>query len=348
MRSVMDVAPPMASGSRIQELGDRLVVSFRRRRSWGTCAFLVFWLTCWTVGGLAAASQLPGASPGEAAFLLFWLCGWVFGEFFVIGAIVWEAFGRQSVTLTPDSAAVRWEARRFARTTRYDTAAVRNVTAERVPHDEDERPRKDFGLRLSFTNDDPLHVGEGLDERVAEYLASFLEAHIRPRSWWDDETVEPPRAGRSGATTLSAGRFERAEPDPGKVWRVAFVAVAAVVLSGTLIVAMFGDRDEAATAAPQARVVTPPHQEDSPDARTYAAAMTAYALASSRTFMAARPACARHVTWTQWTCHVRARASDGPFAGQLLTYRCRSFETRGVLCGPVNPPGAIPVAPPPP
>ena len=52
----MDKAPP-ATGSRIQELGDLLVVYFRLRRSWGTLGFLAFWLTLWTAGGIAALTQ---------------------------------------------------------------------------------------------------------------------------------------------------------------------------------------------------------------------------------------------------------------------------------------------------
>ncbi len=50
----MHLAPPPSPGSRIQELGDTLVVQFRPRRSWGDIVFLAFWLTGWTFGGIAA------------------------------------------------------------------------------------------------------------------------------------------------------------------------------------------------------------------------------------------------------------------------------------------------------
>jgi hypothetical protein len=50
----MDLAPPPETGSRVQELGDRLVVHFQPRRSWFEIAFLTFWLTFWTAGGIAA------------------------------------------------------------------------------------------------------------------------------------------------------------------------------------------------------------------------------------------------------------------------------------------------------
>jgi hypothetical protein len=70
----MDVAPPL-TGTRIQDLGDRLVVRFRPRRSWGELVFLAVWLIFWTVGGLAAIVALPTMDWGERAFVLLWLCG---------------------------------------------------------------------------------------------------------------------------------------------------------------------------------------------------------------------------------------------------------------------------------
>src|SRR6266705_3299751 len=136
----MDVPPPPASGLRMRELGDSLVVYFRPRRSWGALVFLGVWFLGWTAGGIAVASQLPKANPGEAAFLLFWLCGWVFGECFAAGVIAWQFFGRELLTVTSDKLEVRQEIGRLARTKRYEAALVQDVTAAQVPHDEDERP----------------------------------------------------------------------------------------------------------------------------------------------------------------------------------------------------------------
>jgi hypothetical protein len=65
----MDPTPP-TPGSRIQHLGDRLIVRFRPRREWGGITFLTFWLTLWTVGGIAALSALWDATWGARPFLL--------------------------------------------------------------------------------------------------------------------------------------------------------------------------------------------------------------------------------------------------------------------------------------
>jgi len=63
----MHLAPPPSPGSRIQELGDTLVVRFRPRRSWGDIVFLTFWLTGWTFGGIAAVYGLTQAGWGGRA-----------------------------------------------------------------------------------------------------------------------------------------------------------------------------------------------------------------------------------------------------------------------------------------
>lgn len=59
--SRMDLAPPPAPGSRIEELDDRLLVPLGPRRSWGGIAFLMFWVTLWTFGGMTAFDALAGA-----------------------------------------------------------------------------------------------------------------------------------------------------------------------------------------------------------------------------------------------------------------------------------------------
>jgi hypothetical protein len=181
----MEVAPPPAPGSRIQELGDDLIVRFRAHRSWGTIVFLIVWLSIWTLGGGAAFYSLPLAGWGGRAFLLVWLCGWAYGECFAIASLAWQLCGREVLTVTPQDLEVRREVGRFVRTKRYDAALVRDILAARAQDDDDEEPRKDYCLEIAY-NDVTVRVGEGMGEREADWMASMLLSRIRPRARWSD------------------------------------------------------------------------------------------------------------------------------------------------------------------
>jgi hypothetical protein len=237
----MDVAPPPAPGVRLQEVDDRLIVYFRPRRS--GLVFFSVWLTGWTFGGVFAAAALAKAGRGEAAGLLLWLCLWVVGECSAIGAIAWQVFGRELLVVTSAELADRKEIGRFAWTKSYDASRVGGITSERVPHDEDEKPREDFCLRLSCDGE-VVRVGEGMGEREADYVASVVLARIRPRRWWGEEDdARRPAASmlsRPPQPVLEAGRLRIAQPSSKQTWLLAAVAIACVILAGSLLVAAFG------------------------------------------------------------------------------------------------------------
>jgi hypothetical protein len=192
----MEIAPPPGPGSRIQELGDSLVVRFRPRRSWGQIAFLTFWLALWTFFGIAALVALGRSDWGERAFLLVWLCGWSLGECAATVEIAWQLCGRELLTVTPHQLEVRREIGRLARTKRYEVGLVEDVSAARVPTDEDEDERKDFCLQVSYGGK-KIRVGEEMGEREAEHIAATLLSKIRPRTWWGDGEQLDPYAASS-------------------------------------------------------------------------------------------------------------------------------------------------------
>jgi hypothetical protein len=194
----MGVPPPLASGLRMQDMGDSLLVHFRARRERGALCFLTVWLVFWTAGGLLAAREVPKAAPGEAAGLLLWLCGWAVGECLAALTIAWQLIGRILLTVTVDRLEVSRQIGRFARTRQYKAALVTDITATRVPDDGD-FVRKDFCLGVSY-GDKTVRIGEGMNEREAEYAASVVLARIRPRSWWSEEEEREQSAPASVAT----------------------------------------------------------------------------------------------------------------------------------------------------
>ena len=338
----IEVAPPPAPGSRVQELGDQLIVRFRAHRSWGTIAFLTFWLTFWTWAGIFAFVALPDAGWGERAFLFVWLCGWLVGECGAGVAILWQLFGREVLTITPEDLEVRREIERFARTTRYDTALVHDIQAARALGDEDEKPRKDFCLAVSYDKL-TVRIGEGMGEREAEWVASTVLTRIRPRTRWSDER----RADLHIANDPQASAPRRL---PSAALAGTLVVVVVGVVAATVVLLHHDEPPSKAVHAPSAQTPAAPsrHLKTSPSARAfadpqaYASAMTLYALTSSRTSVSGPIRCGGRVTWKAWRCTVTAQATMGPLAGNTMTYRCYAVAGpqlgQGVVCGPANPP----------
>lgn len=324
----MNIAPS-GSGSRIEDLGDRLVVRFRPRRSWGVLAFMLVWLAGWTAGGVTAFGALfaEDAPLGGRAFLLLWLCGWAFGEGAVVVYIAWALFGVEILTVAPDALEVRRHVGRFARTKRYDVSLVTSVEAARTPSGEDERARTDFCLKLRHA-DETVYIGERLGEREAEYVASLVATRINPSRWWqDDAAVDVPRMPVPG--TAARGGF----------WsRVASVAFPLAVVAVLVLLGVEAYRGE---NAPPDAPRTPPAVSTSPglpdpkgfsDPSQYAGSVSAHAIASSHHELVGPLRCTGH-SWTNWSCTARVRAVRGGLAGRTYMFECHPTEV-GTRRGP--------------
>ncbi|HEY5710668.1 MAG TPA: hypothetical protein VIT38_02135 [Allosphingosinicella sp.] len=72
-------------------------VRIRARRNVFALLFFPFWLSIWTIGGVAAVGEF--LRTGEP-FLAIWLCGWAAGEIFVGGALAWMIWGSELIGVT--------------------------------------------------------------------------------------------------------------------------------------------------------------------------------------------------------------------------------------------------------
>jgi len=176
-------SPP--HGLRLQELGDRMLVHFRPRRS--GVGGLGVWLTLWTLAGVSTIN-LVVAGKGPTDFFLLWLCGWAIGECAVVAILAWKLFGREVLTISPEALEGRREACFFRTTRHYDVGLVDgDFVAALVPTGEDDQwPRTDYRLELSYSGS-TIRVGEGMSESEAQEFASILNERLRPHSWWNDE-----------------------------------------------------------------------------------------------------------------------------------------------------------------
>jgi hypothetical protein len=158
----------------MREVGDRLTVAFRPRRS--GLVFLSIWLLGWTFFGVEAWLSVAKAGPGGSAFLLFWLCGWFLGECAVICIVAWKLVGHVSLAVTREELEVRQRLGGFSRLQRYDAALVEEIAVGRMPAGEGGL-HKDCSLRLSYDGQ-TVWLGEGMGEREAEHVAAAVLARI--------------------------------------------------------------------------------------------------------------------------------------------------------------------------
>src|SRR5438132_2890358 len=270
----MELAPPPQPGSRIQDLGDRLVVRFRPHRFWGQLIFLSVWLAFWTFGGVAAFGELARSDWGSRTFLFFWLCMWGAGEATVMVAIAFQLFGRELLVVTAQQLEERKELGRFARTKVYDSALVQDVRAARTPTDEGER--KDYCLHVVYDGK-KIRVGEGMQEREAEYVASTVLERIRPRPRWSDE------GWRNDTHVEPVDVTTRSRSKAGIVGSLVFpaIVIAALVWLGVQTATSHSPKAKTSTSA-RAIPVGPPATQEFSDAREYASAMTLYSLTSGQ------------------------------------------------------------------
>jgi len=342
----MDKAP-QPTGSRIQELGDQLIVHFRPRRSWGTLALLAFWMTFWTAGGIAAFTQLLHGDLGARLFILLWLCFWAFGEATVAVIIAWQLFGHESFLVSPERLEVRKQIGPFTKKKLYEVPLVLDLKATRARSDEDRRPRRDFCLTFEY-DDKPVRVGEGLSELEAEHIAARISARIRPQTWWGEESPAGPlETPFEGAAPAAAGR-----PWLRILQQIVFPLIVLAALAGVAVSALRDHNSEPPAQAAPADAsprgpVWPPTADQFASMRVLASATTFQTLTTAKITVLSPPVCRPHPTWQEWTCTVTARPTLPPLAGRTLRYRCSAASTpspvggqagRGVLCGPDPPP----------
>jgi hypothetical protein len=352
----MALAPP-PHGSRLQELGDRLLVRFRPRRS--GVVFLGIWLTGWTFGGLSAVPAFVNADTGSRAFLLLWLSGWALGECGVAVILAWKLFGREELTVAPNVLELRRQVGVFWITRRLDAGLVDgDFVAALMPTGEDEELRTDYRLELSYTGS-TICIGEGMSESEAEEIASIVGERFRPRSWRNDDRGTRPTdmAPRPAARpTRSEMKTVASSMEASTPLRVAGSLVGAVVCAGFVLgvaAILYWPHHEAPRHARSSPVENAalseaaqfPFARNFSDPRAYAAAVTRFLVALGHRTLLTPPRCSDHLTWTHWACSVMARATVPPFAGRTLRYQCHTVSTvlqdgrtatSGPLCGPVG------------
>ena len=130
---------------------------------------MAVWLCGWPAGEYALAHAVFDR---HRLVVVLALAAWTFGGLFVLGAIVWQLLGRETITLDAVALTRVREAARVRFTRVIERSQLRDVRA--VPPD-DETPARvvvDYGGRQFG------HLGTELAETEAEEIAAALRSAI--------------------------------------------------------------------------------------------------------------------------------------------------------------------------
>ncbi len=94
------------------------------RKFWFGLVFLCFWLTGWTLGGVAAVTTLLTApEPFIGVWLIFWVVGW----FFAASTILWQFTGSEVIRADSGQLIHGWRMLGFSRERAYPLSQVRHM-----------------------------------------------------------------------------------------------------------------------------------------------------------------------------------------------------------------------------
>ena len=157
------------------------------RRSWLVICFLGFWICGWAVGEVMVARQfLNGdAPPGGEVFMLAWLGVWTVGGAVAIYAWLWQAMGKEIVTVHGQRLTTRRDIGGFGFDKEYDLVQMRDLRIGQVGFNPLEFSSSlqlwgvgggvigfDYGART-------YRFGAGLDEAEAKQVVTAIKQRYR-------------------------------------------------------------------------------------------------------------------------------------------------------------------------
>jgi hypothetical protein len=144
--------------------------------------FLGIWLVFWAFGWVAAFSQIASGQGGAGAdaFMLVWITGWTLGGAFACAVLAWSIAGRERILLTPSTLRISRKAFNVGRTKEYDVCHIAKLRVSPEPYNPfDFRSSMRFfgigGGHLAFDyGASTIRFGSAVDEGEAHMLCSEL------------------------------------------------------------------------------------------------------------------------------------------------------------------------------
>jgi hypothetical protein len=108
----------------IDRSGPVETIRIKARRQIFALLFLPVWLTLWTVGGVAAITQVLHEFN---LFLCLWLCGWLLGWVFAASTIAWMLVGAETMRIVAGDLELGVEIGPWARRKLYQGVQIKDL-----------------------------------------------------------------------------------------------------------------------------------------------------------------------------------------------------------------------------
>ncbi|MEM1286708.1 MAG: hypothetical protein AAGH43_15085 [Pseudomonadota bacterium] len=140
----MNALPPGSGRATVRKDEDNLWIDIPAKRNWLVTAFLAFWLSGWTVGGVVAIGALLSGTTDALAtvFMMFWLSMWAVGWVAAATTLLWLVFGWEHVWVRADGISVMRRVPFWKRTSVFAAEHVARIRVSR----QNRRSAREYGM----------------------------------------------------------------------------------------------------------------------------------------------------------------------------------------------------------
>ena len=113
----------------ISRSNNRLTIGIPANKNWMVIFLLSAWLAIWWLGEVGAFQKIMAGFRYDTAkvFLLLWTAGWTITGIFALITVLWQAFGREYISIENNVLSFRRMILGFGRTVRFDVSEIKNL-----------------------------------------------------------------------------------------------------------------------------------------------------------------------------------------------------------------------------
>jgi len=171
--------------AKIEKTFNELNIIIPSKKNWFFLLFGTAWMGGWSFGFVSAFGKLFSSeisNSGTDLFLFFWLSGWTVGGIAVAFALLWGYFGQEKFITDRNEVFFEKTVLGIGKKNRLDTSEIKNIRTDIISNSESERRNNSWGLSGKIKFDYGLKTysfGLGVDDAEAEYIVELLKERFK-------------------------------------------------------------------------------------------------------------------------------------------------------------------------